>query len=132
MLERDGLYGLLCVSIASWCNGSTRDSGSLCLGSNPSEAEFPLTRENGHQKRLLTSASGLTYGAHYAIRSETSDGAIAFLVCGLPGSVGAAAEEIHKINEQEQGAGNGACIAEGRERGATAQADGSENTRAAQ
>src|ERR1043165_3266132 len=24
--------------IASWCNGSTRDSGSLCLGSNPSEA----------------------------------------------------------------------------------------------
>src|SRR5437763_13239598 len=38
MLERDGLYGLLCVSIASWCNGSTRDSGSLCLGSNPSEA----------------------------------------------------------------------------------------------
>src|SRR5438105_8236172 len=23
---------------ASWCNGSTRDSGSLCLGSSPSEA----------------------------------------------------------------------------------------------
>ena len=41
MLERDGLYGLLCVSIASWCNGSTRDSGSLCLGSNPSEAAKP-------------------------------------------------------------------------------------------
>ncbi len=26
------------AQIASWCNGSTRDSGSLCLGSNPSEA----------------------------------------------------------------------------------------------
>src|SRR5436853_3766586 len=26
---------------ASWCNGSTRDSGSLCLGSNPSEAAKP-------------------------------------------------------------------------------------------
>ena len=24
--------------LASWCNGSTRDSESLCLGSNPSEA----------------------------------------------------------------------------------------------
>ena len=26
--------------LASWCNGSTRDSGSLCLGSSPSEAVF--------------------------------------------------------------------------------------------
>src|SRR5438874_1132472 len=25
-------------AFASWCNGSTRDSGSLCLGSSPSEA----------------------------------------------------------------------------------------------
>src|SRR6266480_6212698 len=28
---------------ASWCNGSTRDSESLCLGSNPSEAESHFT-----------------------------------------------------------------------------------------
>src|SRR5205814_8012054 len=28
--------------VASWCNGSTRDSGSLCLGSSPSEAVAEL------------------------------------------------------------------------------------------
>src|SRR5436853_7797128 len=32
---------------ASWCNGSTRDSGSLCLGSNPSEAERELPIPTG-------------------------------------------------------------------------------------
>ena len=26
------------LRIASWCNGSTSDSGSLCHGSNPCEA----------------------------------------------------------------------------------------------
>lgn len=25
------------MHIVSWCNGSTADSGSVCLGSNPSE-----------------------------------------------------------------------------------------------
>ncbi len=25
-------------AVARWCNGSTRDFGSLCLGSNPSRA----------------------------------------------------------------------------------------------
>src|SRR5206468_7591894 len=32
--------GLVPGAFASWCNGSTRDSGSLCLGSSPSEAAF--------------------------------------------------------------------------------------------
>src|SRR5438128_5982909 len=38
-------YAVFCLKkkivprvFASWCNGSTRDSGSLCLGSSPSEA----------------------------------------------------------------------------------------------
>ena len=31
-------FVLVFAAFASWCNGSTRDSGSLCLGSNPSEA----------------------------------------------------------------------------------------------
>src|SRR3954452_19146077 len=38
MVETGGFSALPFLSIASWCNGSTRDSGSLCLGSNPSEA----------------------------------------------------------------------------------------------
>src|SRR5438046_901272 len=28
-------------TVASWCNGSTRDSGSLCQGSSPCEAATP-------------------------------------------------------------------------------------------
>src|SRR5207253_1758636 len=65
MLERDGLYGLLCVSIASWCNGSTRDSGSLCLGSNPSEAAKPSqnTPPRGSQNNARTRCVSFVYSA---------------------------------------------------------------------
>jgi hypothetical protein len=35
---QQGKSVLIFSLVASWCNGSTRDSGSLCLGSNPSEA----------------------------------------------------------------------------------------------
>lgn len=30
------------MHIVSWCNGSTADSGSVCLGSNPSETTKKL------------------------------------------------------------------------------------------
>ena len=33
-----GCLSRACREIASWCNGSTSDSGSLCHGSNPCEA----------------------------------------------------------------------------------------------
>ena len=31
-----GLLRFLACNIGGWCNGSTTDSGSVCLGSNPS------------------------------------------------------------------------------------------------
>ena len=36
--------------IASWCNGSTTDFDSVCLGSNPSEATFFATSCEGNQE----------------------------------------------------------------------------------
>src|SRR6516165_10510539 len=54
-LEISPVWRLLFLSIASWCNGSTRDSGSLCLGSNPSEAAFKSqTRINQESVRHTT------------------------------------------------------------------------------
>jgi hypothetical protein len=40
-------FALTFSAFASWCNGSTRDSGSLCLGSNPSEAELVTSEQPG-------------------------------------------------------------------------------------
>jgi hypothetical protein len=48
-LESMGFYGTFVVVIAGLCNGSTADSESACLGSNPSPAtNFPLLFRGVH------------------------------------------------------------------------------------
>src|SRR5438067_6061685 len=57
-LEEDTKQGYKCkagfkkarhftLKIASWCNGSTSDPESLCLGSSPSEAAIPASPPDG-------------------------------------------------------------------------------------
>ena len=46
---------IFAAGIEVWCNGSTRDFGSLCPGSNPgiSTAEWPSAHAGGHNLFIL-------------------------------------------------------------------------------
>src|SRR5205807_9727466 len=52
---QQGKSVLIFSLVASWCNGSTRDSESLCLGSNPSEAATP--RKSSYELTWCSSSS---------------------------------------------------------------------------
>ena len=77
---QQGKSALIFSLVASWCNGSTRDSGSLCLGSNPSEAATLVHEGNGHRQTSIDIVKWYDYGMTlYGIRGQRCAGAVALL-----------------------------------------------------
>ena len=58
--------------LAKWCNGSTTDSGSVCLGSNPSLAT----------KRKTSLLGGLLFFGKLLDSNPPNRGPRKFLICG--------------------------------------------------
>src|SRR6516164_727426 len=107
MTVKNAIQSLACraiylYKIASWCNGSTRDSGSLCLGSNPSEAatSFPSVKDKNEHLRTLSDVLNIVL--NYGYRCYRFRQPLALLVCLLYDSRRPKAEKIHKRSQSLQ------------------------------
>ena len=49
------------LTVAEWCNGSTYDSDSYCLGSNPSSAAIHASMVKRLRRRPLTAETGVRF-----------------------------------------------------------------------
>ena len=67
-----------------WCNGSTRDFGSLCLGSNPSRVITKSLHRLSYQEQTELDGMSIEFGstsvtkAHYDNRLNALNAVIAF------------------------------------------------------